>query len=188
MFEAKTSYAKIAYEAILYYLTTGNTKDKDSEISTDLKLKIPCFVAIFDAQNNLMGIAGSTEFKSNNLLEEITEKAIQAAINGTTNSPVTISELSNLKTEVYLLSSVSKLDSTDELKPQKDGLALTTDQNKYFILPDVDNSFFQCLNISRHKWEQQDNQRIGGSGYHDQTICNCDQKKPSVLLRPEISE
>ena len=138
MFEAKTSYAKIAYEAILYYLTTGKTKDQDSEISTDLKLKIPCFVAIFDAKNSLRGISGSTEFKTNNLFEEITEKTILAATEGANNSPVIITELSNLKTEVYLLSSITRLNSTDDLKPKKDGLALTIDHNKHFILPDVD--------------------------------------------------
>lgn len=56
MFNAKTNYAKIAFETILFYVSTGQIRKNDeNKISPDLKLKRACVVSIYDSNNNLRG-------------------------------------------------------------------------------------------------------------------------------------
>ena len=50
MFSPKTNYAKIAYDALLFYVSTGQIKKHDeNKISADLKLNRACIVTIYDA-------------------------------------------------------------------------------------------------------------------------------------------
>jgi len=47
MFNPKTAYAKIAFETILFYKTTGQIRKMDEEkISADLKLNLSCVISI----------------------------------------------------------------------------------------------------------------------------------------------
>ncbi|MFO7829709.1 MAG: hypothetical protein R6V23_13885, partial [Bacteroidales bacterium] len=59
MFKPKTTYAKIAFETILFYVSTGQIRKTDeNKVSPDLKLNRACVVSVYDTENNLMGCVG----------------------------------------------------------------------------------------------------------------------------------
>ena len=77
MFKPKTNYAKIAYDAILFFVSTGQVrKTNEDKISADLKLNRACIVTIYDQNNILMGQYGDIIPQNKFLYDEIIENAI----------------------------------------------------------------------------------------------------------------
>ncbi|MEE4196982.1 MAG: AMMECR1 domain-containing protein [Bacteroidales bacterium] len=137
MFHAKTKYAKIAFETILFYVSTGEIKKKErAKISPDLRLKRACVVSIFDNENNLRGRKGSIFPQTSTLYEEIIKNSIDAAVHDNDFKPLTNNDLNSIKVKVDVLSTPQRVESFEDIKPQKHGLYVTGPEGqKGFILP-----------------------------------------------------
>ena len=137
MFTAKTNYARIAFETILFYVSTGQIKKTDeSKISPDLKLKTACVVSIYDTENNLKGCMGNIFPQKPSLYQEIIENSIAAAVKDKKFKPITNTDLNKIKVTVDVLSMPQKVENFEELKPHKHGLYVKdNDGNNGFIMP-----------------------------------------------------
>ncbi len=135
MFYPKTSYAKIAFDAILFFISTGQIKkSKEDQIPADLKLKVACVVSIFDVDDNLISCYGNIEPNNKMLYDEIIENAIKAASDNTVS--IKSEQLSELKVYVDILSSLHKVEDINDIKPQKHGLFIKEKSGKSgFIMP-----------------------------------------------------
>lgn len=123
MFKAKTNYAKIAFDTILFYVSTGQIRKNDeNKISADLKLKRACVVSIYDSNNNLRGCIGDMFPKNKYLYDEIIENAIAAASKDKRYNPLSKEELNQIKVTVDVLSMPQKVETFNDIKPQKYGL------------------------------------------------------------------
>ena len=139
MFTPKTNYAKIAFDAILFFVSTGQIrKTSESKIPADLKLKMACIVSIYDLNDNLIGQYGDVNSKNDFLYDEIIENAIGAASKDKDNVPIKNEQLNQIKVLVDVLSSPHKIEDKGELKPQKHGLIIKDKTGKTgFIMPNI---------------------------------------------------
>ncbi len=139
MFTPKTNYAKIAFDAILFFVSTGQVrKTSEDKIPADLKLKMACIVSIYDLNDNFIGQYGDVDSKNDFLYDEIIENAIGAASKDKSNGPVKNDQLNQIKVFVDVLSSPHKVEDTGELKPQKHGLIIKDKSGKKgFIMPNI---------------------------------------------------
>ncbi|HKL07489.1 MAG TPA: AMMECR1 domain-containing protein [Bacteroidales bacterium] len=137
MFNAKTNYAKIAFETILFYVSTGQIRKNDeNKISADLKLKRACVVSVYDSNQNLRGCMGDPFPQKNNLYDEIIENSIAAASKDSRYQPLQKDELNQIKVAVDVLSIPQKIENFNAVKPQKHGLYVTDKEgNSGFIMP-----------------------------------------------------
>ncbi len=141
MFEPNSVYAKIAYDAILLYVKAKTKLNKsESEIPDALKLKLGCYVTIFDDEGNIIGKYGNTEPQNNYLFHEIIDNAIKATQDTTHSGPLKENQLNNISIQVDVLSQSKKLKDINMLKPHKHGLILLKeDGEKTVIFPNADS-------------------------------------------------
>lgn len=139
MFNPKTNYAKIAYDAILFFVSTGLVKKTDPDkIPADLKLKRACIVSIFDNNDKLRARFGDLIPQKEFLFNEIVENAVSAASKDKNNDPIKSEELKQIKVYVEVLSSPNKVENFNELKPKKHGLYIIDKTGKTgYILPNT---------------------------------------------------
>ncbi len=139
MFNPKTSYAKIAYDVILFFVSTGQIrKTSEDKISMDLKLNRACIVSIFDLNDNLLRSYGDINPKHSFLYDEIIENAIGAASKDKNLEPIKSSQLNQIKVCVDVLSVPHIADNLKELKPHKHGLFIRDRSGKSgFIMPNI---------------------------------------------------
>ena len=160
MFSPKTNYAKIAYDAILFFVSTGKVKTTDeNKISSDLKLNMACIVSIYDSDDNLINSFGGVEPLKGNLYEEIIENAIGAATKGEAKT-VSSGDLNQIKVCVDVLSVPHQVEDFSELKPHKHGLLVKNSKGKSgFIMPNIKGvkTFEKQLEIIREKTKITDN-------------------------------
>ncbi|MGM0407666.1 MAG: AMMECR1 domain-containing protein [Bacteroidota bacterium] len=137
MFKPKTTYAKIAFETILFYVSTGQIRKTDeNKVSPDLKLNRACVVSVYDTENNLMGCVGDLFPKNKILYDEIVENAVAAASLDSRFKPITSNDLNNIKVIVDVLSIPQKVENFNELKPEKHGLFVKDQSGKSgFVMP-----------------------------------------------------
>lgn len=136
MFTPKTHYAKIAYDTILFYVSTGQVrKMSDDKISADLQLKVACIVSVFDTNDKLIGYFGNVIPQTDSFYNEIIENAI-GAIKSEKFDPIQSDQLGKIKVYVDGLSTLHKVENINELKPNKHGLYLKTKSGQSgYILP-----------------------------------------------------
>lgn len=138
MYLPKTNYAKIAFDAILFYVTTNQVrKEKEEKISADLKLNLACIVSIYDNDNNLLSLYGNIKPEQKNLYDEIIENALKAASGNKKYSAVDSSKLNQVKVFVDVVSDLHKVEEISELKPKKHGVYIKKGEHEYYILPDT---------------------------------------------------
>lgn len=140
MFRPDTIYAKIAYDAILMYVKTGQKiKKEESEIPPALKLKLACFVSIYENKQKLRGCIGSAEPVHDHLYNEIIENAIAAATSDPRFKPLAEEELNDITITVDVLSVPKKVEDMAQLKPHKHGIIIEDDTGKKgLLLPNLD--------------------------------------------------
>ena len=137
MFNPKTNYAKIAYDAILFFVSTGQIKKmSEDKISADLKLNRACIVSIFNLNDTLLGRFGDINPQKNFLYDEIMENAIGAASKD--KKPIESGDLNQIKVSVDVLSVPHTVGDFGELKPQKHGLYIKDKSgNSGYIMPNI---------------------------------------------------
>jgi len=135
MFTPKTNYAKIAFDSVLFFVSTGEVrKTAVDKVSADLKLKVACVVSIFDLKEKLLGRYGHVKPKNEILYDEIIENAVGAA-NRSDVKLLKGEKFNQIKVYVDVLSALHKVENIDELKPEKHGLYLMDDKgNSGFIM------------------------------------------------------
>ena len=138
MFYPKTQYAKIAFDTILFYLTTGQIrKPDDTKITPDLKLKLGCIIYIYDSKDKLISFYGDVYPQNPILYDEIVENALKA-IKNNKNTTLSKDDLENIKAYVDVLSVPQKVNDLNEIKPQKQGLFIMDKSGKQgFVLPNT---------------------------------------------------
>ena len=136
MFTPKTNYAKIAYDTILFFVSTGQVrKPNEDKISADLKVKMACIVSIFDLNDKLIGYYGNVTPQTDSFYDEITENAIRAVKNDKFD-PIQSDQLNQIKVYVDGLSTLHKVEDINELKPHKHGLFIKDKSGKSgYIMP-----------------------------------------------------
>jgi AMMECR1 domain-containing protein len=136
MFHPKTQYAKIAFDTILFYKTTGQIRKTDeSKITPDLKLNLGCIVYIYDSNDTLISYFGNVYPQKPSLYEEIVSNAVIAA-DSTKNGQLTERSMEQINVFVDVLSLPHKVDNIQELNPQKQGLFIKDKNGKTgFVLP-----------------------------------------------------
>lgn len=139
MFEPKTKYAKIAFDAILFYVSTGQVrKTSEDNIPADLKLNIACIVSVYDVNDNLIRSYGNVYPQTRSLYNEIIENAIGVASKGEKFDDIKSSQLNQIRVVVDVLSVPQQVVEFSELKPQKHGLCVQdTSGNVTFIMPNI---------------------------------------------------
>ncbi|OFX19754.1 MAG: hypothetical protein A2041_05040 [Bacteroidetes bacterium GWA2_31_9b] len=138
MFNPKTAYAKIAFETILFYKTTGQIRKMDEEkISADLKLNLSCVISIVDLQDNLLASFGKVNPENKTLYEEIVANTIHL-LDDKKNKKITKENLSEIKVYVDILSEPQKVTDLKEVKPSKHGIVVQNEKGKQgFTVPDI---------------------------------------------------
>lgn len=139
MFEPKTIYAKIAFDAVLLYMKTGKKMLKDkSDIPAALQLKLPCFVSIYSGES-LRASKGTVEAIHDCLYNEIIENAVSAVDAATKTDPLKEEELDNITLAVDVLSNPREVENRSLLKPEKHGIIVKDEEgNSSFVLPNMD--------------------------------------------------
>ncbi|HAF28738.1 MAG TPA: hypothetical protein DCG75_06785 [Bacteroidales bacterium] len=139
MFEPKTNYAKIAFDAILFFVSTDQiNKISNEKIPADLKLNRACLVLVYDLNDNLLRTYGGVNPKNDFLYDEIIENAIGAAKKGKTGESIKSNQLNQIKVFVEVFSVPHKAEDLSELKPQKHGLLIQNASGEIkFIMPNL---------------------------------------------------
>ena len=134
MFEPRTVYAKIAYDAILLYLKTGKKILKEeSEIPPAMKLRLPCYVSVY-CGDELRGKQGSPEPRHDNLYNEIIENAIAAAMEDPQTGKLKEEELNTISLVVDVLSQPKPLEDKSLLKPDKHGIIVEDESDSSAVV------------------------------------------------------
>ncbi len=134
----ESSYARIAYEAILLYVKTGEIRRKDEDkISPDLQLESACFVVIYDKKENVRSFYGSVKPTKKSLYEEILHAAQMAAKGVAGFKPLDDRELNEIRVEVLLVSELNSKDVLKTIKPGKEALLVEKDGQKGLFIPGV---------------------------------------------------
>lgn len=123
MFEPKSIYTKVAFEAIAQILKTGYVnKLKKDEIPEDLRMRRACFVSIHRQSGELRGCIGTIEPQLDNLYEEIISNAEAAATRDNRFKPLHESELSQIEVSVDVLTLPEKYEGPVNWDVQKTGV------------------------------------------------------------------
>lgn len=153
MFKPKTTYAKIAFETILFYVSTGQIRKTDeSKVSSDMKLNRACVVSIYDTENNLKGCVGDLFPKNKILYDEIVENAVAAASMDKRFKPLSSDDLNNIKVIVEVLSIPQKVENFNELKVEKHGLYVKHQSGENgFVMPGTKGikTVDQLINVAK---------------------------------------
>jgi AMMECR1 domain-containing protein len=136
MFHPKTLYAKIAFDTILFYKTTGQIrKTEESKITPDLKLNLGCIVYIYDSKDTLISYFGNVYPQKSSLYEEIISNAV-IATDSSKNEKLTEKSMEQIKVIVDVLSLPHKVENVIELQPHKQGIFIKDNNGKSgFVLP-----------------------------------------------------
>lgn len=140
MYTPKTSYAKIAFELILFYKTTGQIRKMDDDkITPDLKLNLACIISVVDLQDNILASFGNVYPENKTLYEEIVSNTIHL-LNDKKNKHITKDTLNEIKVYVDILSEPQRIQDLNEIKPLKHGIVIKNEKGKVgFVLPDLKN-------------------------------------------------
>ncbi|MCK5707311.1 MAG: AmmeMemoRadiSam system protein A [Candidatus Aureabacteria bacterium] len=130
----KKELLRIARESLDSYLKDGNEKEFSVE-SEILKEKMGAFVTLKN-KGNLRGCIGYI-IGVKPIFETVAEMAINAGTRDTRFSPVTASELAEIRFEISVLTPFEKIDSIDEIEVGKHGLYIKKGFYSGLLLPQV---------------------------------------------------
>ena len=132
---------KIAKEAILHFLETGEKIDKGDDYPIELDEKLGVFVTL-NKRSNLRGCIGYAE-PIMPAIEATIDVAIAAAVNDPRFPPVTLDELKDLDLEVTVLTKPEMIivahpdQYFEEIEIGRDGLIVQKGYSRGLLLPQV---------------------------------------------------
>jgi len=127
----------VAKEAVISYL-------KDPQLEFTLTEPVPTyyrniqkgvFVTIYDQSGELRGRMGTYEPTQDNVVLEIMANAISAATKDPRFDPLSLSEINKAHFIVDILSELKRVESLEDIAPEKDGLFIKKEQKRAIVLP-----------------------------------------------------
>jgi uncharacterized protein len=136
MYTPKTPYTEIALQSLIHYLAYGNSKNLIlSGIPKELyRQKRGCFVSMHKSNGDLRGCIGTIEPKEQNLVLEISNNAISAAMRDSRFKPVTPDELEDIELSVDVLTKPEPVVTFSELDPLIFGVVVSDGMGKKAVL------------------------------------------------------
>lgn len=150
----KTIYTKLAKDSILE--TFGVIKNINPKYSDfpELKIEKACFVTLhLKTDDSLRGCIGTLIPTEKNLYHEIVKNAKSAAFNDHRFKQLGLDEINNINISVDLLSVAKKINSKEELDPEKYGIIITQGNKRGILLPNLKGitHIEQQINIAAQK-------------------------------------
>lgn len=134
-------YAELAQKTVRDYLEKQQLPKVQNQAPELLTKRAGCFVSIHQKDNNeLRGCIGTVTAVHKNLAGEIIANALEAAFHDPRFSPITKSEIDDLKYSVDVLSDVEAIKSEKDLNPKKYGLIVRSKDllRQGLLLPNLD--------------------------------------------------
>lgn len=132
------SYAKLAVEAVRYYLLKGELLSCPSPLPNGMEDQSGVFVSIKIKNNHkLRGCIGTVTPSQDNLAKEIIQNAVNAATRDPRFKAITKEELDELSFSVDILTPLEAIDSPDQLNPRRYGLSIRSKGQQGILLPDL---------------------------------------------------
>lgn len=125
---------QIARDAIISYVTSGKTPDKDYETKA-LQTPVGCFVTI-KKEGVLRGCIGNF-ISDKPLYKLVREMAVAAATKDPRFYPMKISDLREFSLEISVLSPLHKIASADDITIGTHGLYIEKNFSRGVLLPQV---------------------------------------------------
>ena len=149
----KSSYAKLAKEAIKNYIKQGKIITPPKDLPEEMiNQRAGVFVSL-KKFGDLRGCIGTFMPTQENIAQEIIKNAISAAVDDPRFPPVTVSELEDLSISVDVLSAPEEVKDIFQLDPKKYGVIVSSGYKKGLLLPDlegVDTAEYQ-IDIAKRK-------------------------------------
>ena len=127
----------LARKAIEEYTKKGSKISPPEKLPEELKKRRGVFVSL-KKNGNLRGCIGTVEPTQENVAQEIIRNAIQACSSDPRFPAITKGELNDLKISVDILGEKEKIDSIDQLNPEKYGVLVKKDRQTGLLLPDLE--------------------------------------------------
>ncbi|MCK4591874.1 AmmeMemoRadiSam system protein A [Candidatus Parcubacteria bacterium] len=135
-------YIKLAKNAIETYIKTGKKIMVPENLPEEFyNCRKGVFVTIYEkySEKKLRGCIGTFMPTKENVAREIINNAISAAVHDCRFNPVSESELENLVYEVSLLNPPERINSVEDLDPEKYGIIVKSpDGRTGLLLPDIE--------------------------------------------------
>jgi MEMO1 family protein len=128
---------KLARSTLERYFKQGKTPAPPDRLPPQLTQKAGAFVSL-KKEGMLRGCIGTIEPVHNNLAEEISANAINAAFRDPRFPPLTEAELATLDISVDILSPLEKVESKAELNPKQYGVLVRSGPLSGLLLPDLE--------------------------------------------------
>ena len=127
----------LAKESLRYYFAHGRVLPVPSDVAPELKGRAGAFVSL-KKHGRLRGCIGTFQPTQDSLAAEIIRNAISAGTQDPRFSPVQSDELAALDISVDILEAPERIDSLDQLDPQKYGVIVQRDHRSGLLLPMLD--------------------------------------------------
>ncbi len=154
-------YVQVAREAIRQYVTAGKKIDPERDLveimektwlKENLRKQAGTFVSLH-VHGKLRGCIGTMMPAYQNLIDEIIQNAIAAAVQDPRFPSLEPEELSSLSVKVDILGEMEVVESTSDLDPRNYGVMVEADYKRGVLLPDLDgvDTVAQQLEIAKQK-------------------------------------
>lgn len=130
-------YLKLAEETIKEYISNSKRVAIPSPLPPELDKKAGAFVSI-KKNGKLRGCIGTIKATQENLAKEIIENAISASTRDPRFPSIREEELEELDISVDVLGQAEKIDSTEDLDPQKYGVIVEKGNKRGLLLPNLE--------------------------------------------------
>lgn len=153
--------ANLAREYLKQYLREGHLPQISPDLSPEYRERAGVFVSLKKG-GQLRGCIGTVQPVRDNLAEEIAVNAVSAAVRDPRFAPVVEEELDSLDVSVDVLSPMEKVESKDELDPEKYGVMVRSGSRSGLLLPDLEgvNTIDEQLEIAMRKAGIQSNEPL----------------------------
>lgn len=131
---AESAPVQLAKASLRYYLETGKRLPAPQKLPAELNGRAGAFVSL-KKFGQLRGCIGTFEPTKADLAAEIIDMAISAGTQDPRFEPVRLDELSDIEFSVDVLSSPERVDSLDDLDPQKYGVIVKRGYRTGLLLP-----------------------------------------------------
>jgi AmmeMemoRadiSam system protein A len=130
------TFVWLARQAILHYLSMGEYLKAPDEFPLELQNPAGAFVSL-KQHGALRGCIGTCVPTQPNLVQEIIQNAVGAAIADPRFPPVTLHEMEEMDISVDVLASREKVDGVEQLDPKRYGVIVVAGGHGGVLLPDI---------------------------------------------------
>jgi AmmeMemoRadiSam system protein A len=130
-------FIALAHKAVKTYLESGQIISAPVPLPTEMSLPAAVFVSIYAANNQLRGCRGTITPTEPNLAEAIIQIAIASATDDPRFPPITLSEVSDIKIKIDVLSPLEPVKDVSNLDEKVYGVMIQSGQKRAVLLPNI---------------------------------------------------